>query len=435
MLSIKALLCNGKCANCYERRIREIRGGDIKPDIDKILKAIADLPKPKDKNCDNIPHIHGGEPLLFSNDELEKIFSAIFDKYGRNGIQSNGLLIDNKKIELFKKYKVSVGISIDGDTPALNWGRWDLPGTTDGQAKAGTETVLTNIKWLLDNKISVHLMTTLWKYNASKNTIDKLINFVKKMNSWGIRFHRFHAGTGYELPEAELTAGEFGLALYILAENCFASPDYRWSPFREIIDLMLGMESSICTFNGCDPWHTTSEEPLFEDGSRGNCLRAAAAVDGIACLAADKRFDSRSIILPKLSQENGGCAKCEWWAICRGGCPGTAIGEDWRLRTRFCEGWKTLFQYLDTKLRGLFPNIILAQDYGSRPGIPHLLKSISGSSFYENRKVSLETLMAEKGDKKDDGIVYIEGHGDSDDPAWRAANPEWVKKHGTPQRP
>ena len=49
--------------------------------------------------------LFGGEPLLTDIDDLETIFKWGFEKYGGNGIQTNGTLITDRHIEMFKNYK------------------------------------------------------------------------------------------------------------------------------------------------------------------------------------------------------------------------------------------------------------------------------------------------------------------------------------------
>lgn len=62
---------------------------------------------------------HGGEPLICGIEYFEEIF-RIENEYRKNGytirnaIQTNGTLINQKWVDLFKKYDVLVGISIDG---------------------------------------------------------------------------------------------------------------------------------------------------------------------------------------------------------------------------------------------------------------------------------------------------------------------------------
>ena len=67
--------------------------------------------------------LFGGEPLLLPVEDLEHLWAWGLAKFGSNSVQTNGTLIDDEHVRLFKTYRVSVGISIDGPG-ALNDVRW-----------------------------------------------------------------------------------------------------------------------------------------------------------------------------------------------------------------------------------------------------------------------------------------------------------------------
>ena len=52
--------------------------------------------------------IFGGEPLLAPIEHLREVFEFGFERFGKNGIQTNGSLITDDHIELFLKFNVSV---------------------------------------------------------------------------------------------------------------------------------------------------------------------------------------------------------------------------------------------------------------------------------------------------------------------------------------
>ena len=52
------------------------------------------------------------EPLLVE-DDLEELWAWGLEKFGFNGVQTNGTLVNDNHIRLFKQYKVQVGLSID----------------------------------------------------------------------------------------------------------------------------------------------------------------------------------------------------------------------------------------------------------------------------------------------------------------------------------
>ena len=58
--------------------------------------------------------VFGGEPLLAPIEHLEEVWKFGFERYGKNGIQTNGTLITDQHIDLFKRYNVQIGISVDG---------------------------------------------------------------------------------------------------------------------------------------------------------------------------------------------------------------------------------------------------------------------------------------------------------------------------------
>ena len=58
--------------------------------------------------------LFGGEALLVADDDLEELFRWGLEKYGSNSIQTNGVLISDRHVRMFRDDQVHVGISIDG---------------------------------------------------------------------------------------------------------------------------------------------------------------------------------------------------------------------------------------------------------------------------------------------------------------------------------
>lgn len=63
---------------------------------------------------------HGGEPLLEDKSFYEEIAQNLLDKRDRVhlNIQTNGTLIDKEWCDIFNKYNISIGISLDGNEQA-----------------------------------------------------------------------------------------------------------------------------------------------------------------------------------------------------------------------------------------------------------------------------------------------------------------------------
>lgn len=76
---------------------------------------------------------HGGEPTMMRASEFEKHCQTLIDTVGRNtklrfSLQTNAMLIDDAWINLIEKYRISVGVSLDGDQETNDTHRIDHVG-------------------------------------------------------------------------------------------------------------------------------------------------------------------------------------------------------------------------------------------------------------------------------------------------------------------
>ena len=381
-LSIKPIACPGGCLGCYEK---SARGSGMAPkfEIDKVLKTLSEQMLLDKENKWNGPTLHGGEPLLLPLDEIEAILKMIFEKYGSSGIQTSGVLITPAHIELFKKYKTCVGISIDGDTTETNSGRWNAPGFDAAEMTAKTLEILLALK---QAEVDTSAITVLRQCNAGTSFLrGDLIRFALRLRrDFGITSMRFNSVIAFD----DRTRQEEELDNYSLASiyrkliiKVIADETLQWYPALDFIKLLNG-GSAECVFTECDPWATDAEIPILGDGSLSVCMK-----NGYMISRTEKSL-ARYEMLPQIKQSAGGCKGCYWWTYCKGGCPGAGIGGDWRNRTRFCEAYQQTFTFAS--------------------GMPVFDKLKSGCVQSDGH-----------GDR---------AHGDSNDPAWRAAHPEWRKK-------
>jgi uncharacterized protein len=123
--------CNLRCDYCYEEKTREESGRSYRYDKEAVLAAIDKL-KPGDHWS-----LFGGEALILNMTDLEELLKLGFDRNGKSGIQTNGSLITEAHIELFRKYKTHIGISLDGPDE-LNDSRW--AGTEEATRAATAKT-------------------------------------------------------------------------------------------------------------------------------------------------------------------------------------------------------------------------------------------------------------------------------------------------------
>ena len=318
-----SLECNGECRSCYEVAIRQKKKTPY--DIDKILvaldKIIEGQKKLKDegKTIADPPTIHGGEPLLMKFRDLEKIVKKVHGFWGYGGIQTNGLLINERILELFGMHKISLGISLDGDTAQLNFGRWNQNGRSFESIQKQTDIVLENIQKAFDHALQLSLIVVLRKYNASKGRIEKLIRFLEWMYlDYEIIHVRLNPGVVYNpefRKEEELWPGEYGDALCKLHDFTLKFPDLQYRPFIDIMDLMLGNWGQSCSFNQCDPFNTRAEMAINHNGEMTNCLHVGPAVEGMQIPKAEYKTE-RYDLLFNLDQKHGGCKECQFWHLC-----------------------------------------------------------------------------------------------------------------------
>ncbi|MBV9825519.1 MAG: radical SAM protein [Alphaproteobacteria bacterium] len=333
--------CNIQCQYCYQNPQRDAGAVLHRYDLDMIKKAIAGLGVPFS--------VFGGEPLLMPVDDLEALWSWGFDRFGRNSLQTNGTLITNRHLDLFKRYNVRVGISIDGPG-AFNDIRW---AGTERLTRAATAKTEAAIGRLCDSGLTPGLIVTLHRNNATADKMDALLDWLKKLALLGIRSVRLHL---LEVEDSEirdryrLTDTENTAALLFLASHVNDIRPIRLSMFEDIKRLLQGNDQKAsCVWKGCDPYTTRAVQGIDGNGQRSNCGRTNK--DGIDFVKGDQAGYERYLALYHTPRAFGGCSGCRFFAMCKGQCPGTAIDGDWRNRTEYCDVWTSIFEHFEAELQ------------------------------------------------------------------------------------
>jgi uncharacterized protein len=100
-----------------------------------------------------------------------------------------------------------------------------------------------------------------------------------------------------------------------------------------------------CIWGGCDPLTTPAVVGIEPDGSRSLCQRVHKTRTSWGPAPRGPLF--RQLALRATPQAEGGCQGCRQMITCKGQCPGTAEGGDWRRRSRDCELWKALLEHFE----------------------------------------------------------------------------------------
>ncbi|MEH7564290.1 hypothetical protein, partial [Priestia megaterium] len=277
-----------------------------------------------------------------------EIFRWGFEKYGRNQIQTNGILINNEHIRLFQKYKVNVGISIDGPDE-LNDLRWQF---SLKRTRENTQKTLSSIYRLCKEGLAPGLIITLHKINASIDRLPHLLNWIRKLDEIGvpsIRIHLLEVESELIRQRYSLTDEENINCLLKLSDLQEELKQLRLDVMDEMTNLLLGKDrTTSCVWHSCDSYTTQAVRGIEGTGHSSNCGRTNK--DGVDFIKASKNGFERYIALYHTPQEYGGCNGCRFFAMCKGQCPGTALNGDWRNRSELCNVWKAVFSHLEEKL-------------------------------------------------------------------------------------
>ena len=332
--------CNIQCQYCYQNPQRDAGNVGRAYDIELMKEAVEREGGPFT--------LFGGEPLLLPEADIEALWAWGFERFGRNSVQTNGVLINDRHVEMFERYNVHVGISIDGPGE-LNDVRW--AGTLE-RTREATEKSERAIERLCRAGRPPGLIITLHRGNAVGTRLTRLLDWFRALELLGVRSARLHilevddprVGARYALT-AEENIAAFLAFLELEAEFETLELDV----FADMRALLLGEDERVgCVWNACDPHTTRAVRGVEGTGRASNCGRTNK--DGIDFIKADHEGFERYLALYHTPQAFGGCHDCRFFLMCKGQCPGTAIAGDARNRSEHCAVWMRLFERLEQDL-------------------------------------------------------------------------------------
>jgi len=341
-VEVRALgsLCNLQCKYCYQHLERSVGNQKRYYNLNTIISVLEEINKPFS--------LFGGEALLMPSADLEKLWQWGFEKFGKNGIQTNGALISDRHIAMFKKYNVFVGLSIDGPCE-LNDARW--AGSLDATRQATTRS-LAAVERLLREGIPLGLIVVLHRGNAVREKLPALREWFRKLDALGmgsVRLSLLQDDDEETRKSFCLTAEENVEAFLSLYELERQLLNLKFDLFSEMQNLLQGNdESCTCIWSGCDPYTTSSVTGIEGDGQISICGRSDK--DGLNVVKCDTPGFERYIALYQVPQEDGGCKGCRFFLVCKGHCPGAALNDDWRNRSRYCDVWKSLLEHMEARI-------------------------------------------------------------------------------------
>jgi radical SAM protein with 4Fe4S-binding SPASM domain len=332
--------CNIACQYCYQNPQREAGNIASSYDIEKMMAAV------EAERMDFL--LFGGEPLVLPERDLEQLWRWGFEKFGHNGVQTNGTLITDSHIRMFKQYRVRVGISVDGPGE-LNDARWAGSLERTRELTARTHAAIAR---LCEEGIPPSLIVTLHRCNATRDKLPRMHDWLRDVESLGVTAARLHIlEVDNELIRRKyaLTTEENLEAFRSFARLEGELQNLRFDLFQDMRTLLLGRDKlATCVWQACDPYTTRAVRGVEGYGQRSNCGRTNK--DGIDFTKASAEGFERYLALYHTPQEHGGCNGCRFFLMCKGQCPGTSIDGDWRNRSEHCEVWKGLYRDVEERL-------------------------------------------------------------------------------------
>lgn len=297
--------------------------------------------------------LFGGEPLLLPLADIEDLLAWSFERHGSAGLQTNGVLIGDEHIRLFRRYNVSVGVSIDGPGPLNDLRRQGSLART----RQATQRTWDNIRRLAVEHRPPGIIATLHRLNGTGERLGQLTGWLHALDELGVSSVRVHLleVDDEALRPMALTAAENAAALDAVAAAAASFAQLRVDVLHDVAELMTGEPAPSCTWHGCDPYSTPAVRGVEGDGSPSNCGRTNK--DGVNYLKAERVGFERYLTLARTPMADGGCQGCRFFLLCRGQCPGTATGGDWRNRSEHCAVWMSRFEAAERELlsRGRVP--------------------------------------------------------------------------------
>jgi uncharacterized protein len=332
--------CNLGCQYCYQNPHRDAGLHSSTYDLDAMKQAI------EDEKADGF-HLFGGEPLLLPILDLENLWSWGLERFGRNGLQTNGVLLNDAHIALIQKYNVQVGISIDGPGE-LNDARW---AGTLGRTREATTKTEAAIQRLCEVGIAPNLMMQINRCNASPDRLPRFLEWLTRLDEMGVHAIRIHVleNNNPAVKHKYALTEDQAIAAYREIYTLSQSLDIYVAEFNEVRAMLMGLdEEGPCVFRACDPYTTSSVHGVGGHGERHNC--GLTDKEGINFQKPEQEGFERYLALYHTPQDYGGCRECRYFLVCKGQCPGTGIDGDWRNRSENCGIWKALFDWIETDL-------------------------------------------------------------------------------------
>lgn len=342
--------CNIRCGYCFHRNKNQADPVTLMT-IDIAEKFIQQYIEAY-PNAEEYEFIwHGGEPtmagLSFFNTVVE--IQNRFTPNGKqfvNGIQTNGILINQEWAEFFKKNKFKVGVSIDG--PQLLHDAYRV----SAKGKGTYEKAVAAICLLQKNGIEVGCSAVIHSGNVNYPELifGTLLSLGIKTFRLGpcievgrsgfesyslkpLQFSKFVTrmfDLWWELDDPSIEIGFIADVIdgfktgyspcCVLSDDCKQFLVFDWDGSVKSCENLLGENQALGNI-----WNDSLKNILAKP--QGRYFQLYDKIDGLRAAS---------------------CSSCEWFEMCRGGCPYQWDLTKWK--TYLCEDHKIIFRHIGERL-------------------------------------------------------------------------------------
>ena len=350
-------LCNFKCKYCYLTDETKV---SHKLDVTLAKSALQQIKESRIANSIQKLTViwHGGEPLLWGIDNYRDIFEFMEREFKdieyKNSMQTNLSLINEKFIDLFLKYNVHVGFSLDGTKDIHDLQR------VNHEGKGTFDTIMEKVTLCRDKGLSMGCIVVATKKHIGK--ISELYDFMCNSNI-NFKFNPlFNAGEAAKNEdEFSLSPDEYAKMSIELFDLWFYDKKHqnRNSTFIEIASNIITRRPSGCLFGKNCQKNFMAISPNGDVFPCGRFCDYDFAEYSYGNLNEVKLID----ILPRIKKsdfykryeyiEASSCKRCEFFDICHGGCMHDGFVESGNLKSKtfLCGAYKQIFTHIQKRLK------------------------------------------------------------------------------------
>lgn len=300
----------------------------------------------------------GGEPMLMGLDFYRKCVE-LQQRFGcgqsvGNGLQTNGLLIDDEWVDFLKSYNWLVGLSLDGPQHVHDHYRRTQGGK--GTWKRGVAAA----ERMLAADLAVNALTVV--NDHSVQFPDEIYTFHKDLGLSHMQFIPC-VETDHDDPSRTLSFsvspesyGRFLCRLFDLWMDDFSGlvPATSVRLFESLFHAYIDQPSPECTLLGECGTYLVVEH----NGDVYSCdffVQPEWRLGNVKDSGLSRLLNTRkqSVFGQRKSNLADECTRCQWLSLCRGGCPKDRLGQTRRAPSYLCSGYKMFFEYSDQRFREL----------------------------------------------------------------------------------